>query len=99
MKRPIQAGDVCEVINAMGERKSPNLGIQVRVVHFQGEHSRLGPIWHCEPMPGYTMFKLTDWGGTEPTPNGDLAQSWLQRIDPDEDLEIQKAMKKEEVDA
>ena len=78
MNRPIQAGDLCEVINAMGRGKSPNLGLVVTVLSNQGEHSQHGRIWRCTHPK---LQQLGDAGQYITTGWADFAQSWLRRID------------------
>ena len=78
MNRPIQAGDLCEVIGGMGLNKSPNLHLHVTVKSLQGEHSKHGRIWRCE---GPGVKQITDTGAYQVTGWADFAQSWLRRID------------------
>lgn len=79
MKEPIKAGDLCEVIGGQGQIKSPNIGLQVTVASFQGEHSRLGRIWRCQ---GPGVQQLTDAGTYVVTGWADFAQTWLRKIEP-----------------
>ena len=79
MTRPIKAGDLCEVVGGLGQRKSPNLGLRVTVVCFQGEHSRFGRIWRCA---GDGVQQLTDAGTYAVTGVADFAQDWLRLIEP-----------------
>ena len=53
MRKPIQKGDLCEVVAGLGREKSPNIGLRVKVVALQGEHSRHGRVWlrKIEPPP------------------------------------------------
>jgi hypothetical protein len=78
MKRPIQAGDLCEVINGLLGRDSPNIGLIVVVRQYLGDEKTLGRIWRCEAEYAQTL-KLHN----KPTPPGmaDFAQDWLRRID------------------
>lgn len=78
MSRPIQAGDLAEVINGLQGPASPNLGLVVKVVAFVGEHSQLGRIWRCD-----AEYAKRGQEGTDKVPGGmaDFAQSWLRRID------------------
>lgn len=79
MKRPIQTGDLCEIVNALGRQKSPNIGLIVTVMAFQGEHSQHGRIWRCY-SPDIAHYD--DMGALIKTGWADLAQSWLKRIEP-----------------
>ncbi len=75
--RPIQAGDLAEVISGMLGPKSPNIGLVVRVNAFVGEHSQLGRIWRCT-----AEYAVRGQPGRDvPTGTADFAQSWLRRID------------------
>lgn len=78
MSRPIQAGDLCEVIGGLGRGKSPNIGLTVRVASLQGEHTQHGRIWRCT---GPDVKQLTDSGEYQVTGWADFAQSWLRRED------------------
>jgi len=80
MKRPIQAGDKCIVVNGLGQNKSPNLGLTVTVKSREGEHSRFGVIWLCE---GPGIKQLTDAGTYQTTGWAGFPAAWLQRIEPD----------------
>ena len=80
MKRPISAGDKCLVVGGLGLDRSPNLGLTVKVLSLQGEHSGRGRIWRCE---GEGVSQLTDAGTYQVTGWADFAASWLQRIEPD----------------
>ena len=79
MKQPIKAGDLAEVIGGLQGRDSPNLGLIVKVLAYQGDHTQYGPIWICQAehavigqpgtrdmAPGYAHF----------------AQDWLRKIEP-----------------
>lgn len=79
MSTPIQAGDDAEVIGGLGQHKSPNLGLRVKVVSLRGEHSRLGRIWRCT---GVGIKQLTDAGGYVETGEADFAAVWLRKIEP-----------------
>ena len=75
MNRPIQSGDLAEIICGALGSVGPNVGKQVRVGLLRGEHSQHGRIWrvHGEGL-------VTEYGavGAEL----DCAQSWLRRIEP-----------------
>lgn len=78
MTRPIQAGDLAEVIDGASGRASPNIGLIVRVLSFVGEHSKFGRIWRCEAA----YAELAQPGCDVPSGTADFAQSWLRRIEP-----------------
>lgn len=80
MNEPIKTGDQCEVIGGLGRVKSPNIGLRVTVVSFQGEHSQHGRIWRCS---GDGVQQLTDAGTYAVTGWADFAQSWLKKLPPD----------------
>lgn len=80
MKEPIKSGDMAEVVGGLGRSKSPNLGLRVKVVAFQGEHSQHGRIWTCT---GEGVSQLTDAGTYQVTGVADFAQDWLRKIEPD----------------
>lgn len=80
MSAPLQAGDMAEVVGGLGRGKSPNIGQRVRVVSFQGEHSRHGRIWRCT---GDNVQQLADAGTYQVMGWADFAQSWLRKIEPD----------------
>lgn len=80
MDEPIKAGDVCLVVDAIGQHKSPNTGKTVRVVSFHGEHSRFGRIWRCV---GKDIMQLNNNGEYMNTGWADFAQAWLQKIKPE----------------
>lgn len=77
---PIKAGDLAEVIGALGQNKSPNIGLRVKVVSLQGEHSKLGRIWRCE---GEGVCQLSDAATYIVTGYADFAASWLKKLPPD----------------
>lgn len=82
--RPLQAGDVCEVVGGLGRRASPNLGLHVTIKHrvygaHGADHSEHGAIYHCE---GKGVTQLTDAGTYTETGWADFAAAWLRRIEP-----------------
>lgn len=81
MSEPVKAGDRCEVINALGGVKSPNLGLTVTVASFQGEHSRLGRIWRCE---GKDVSQLDDAGNYFLAGWAEFPATWLRKLPPPE---------------
>jgi hypothetical protein len=78
MKKPIQAGDLAEVIGGMQGANSPNLGLIVKVVSAVGEHAVFGRIWRCDAeyavrgQPGVNVTGMMC----------DFAQDWLRKIEP-----------------
>ena len=80
MRQPIQAGDVCEVVGGLGQGKSPNLGLRVKVVALRGEHSRHGRIWACT---GDGVCQLSDGGTYVVTGAADFAADWLRKLPAD----------------
>lgn len=79
MNQPIKAGDVCLVLQGLGQGKSPNVGLVVVVAQLQGEHSRLGRIWRCT---GPGIKQLTETGAYADTGWADFPVSWLQKLEP-----------------
>lgn len=79
MSEPIKAGDLAEVVGGLGRSKSPNLGLRVKVLSLQGEHSQHGRIWRCE---GAGVKQMNDAGQYIDTGYADFASSWLRKIDP-----------------
>lgn len=81
MREPIKAGDQAEVIGGMGGRKSPNLGLVVKVQALRGEHSQWGRMWRCT---GADIKQLHESGlYYVTTDSADFAQDWLRKIEPD----------------
>ena len=81
MSQPIKAGDLCEVISGLAGAWSPNIGLIVRVLSFQGEHSLHGHIWRCEAE----YAELGQPGINVPPGAADFAQGWLKKIEPPAD--------------
>lgn len=79
MSEPIKAGDLAEVVGGLGRGKSPNLGLRVKVLSLQGEHSQHGRIWRCE---GAGVKQMSDAGQYIDTGFADFASSWLRKIQP-----------------
>lgn len=78
MSNPIKAGDLCEVIDGLQGRASPNIGLIVRVLSYVGDHSQHGRIWRCEAA--YAV--LGQVGVKVPPGAADFAQTWLRKIEP-----------------
>ena len=78
MSEPIKAGDLCEVIDGLQGKDSPNIGLVVSVRHFVGEHSKHGRIWRCEAE----YATRGQEGDNVPPGLADFAQSWLRKIEP-----------------
>ena len=77
-KKPLQAGDLAEVISGMLGDESPNKGLIVKVMHRVYECPQLGVIWRCEAEFGIQH----DTTRTAAPGVLDFAQSWLRKIDP-----------------
>jgi hypothetical protein len=77
MNEPIKAGDKCEVINALGRGKSPNIGLEVTVVSRTGEHSTLGVVWHCSNPD---IVQLGDAGNYLRSGWADFPTAWLKKL-------------------
>jgi hypothetical protein len=75
---PIKAGDLCEVIDGMLGKASPNIGLVVEVKSCVGEHSQFGRIWRCQAQ----YAELGQAGKNVPPGMADFAQSWLKKIEP-----------------
>lgn len=87
MNEPIKSGDVCLVIDGIFGKDSPNIGKQVTVHGFRGEHSRYGRIWVCA---GKDL--VTEYGGKGNS--CEFAADWLQKLPPEplnvEDRQIER---------
>lgn len=86
MTSPIKAGDLCEVISGVLGLNSPNIGLMVRVINLQGEHSQHGRIWRCEAE----YSELHQPGVKVPPGQADFAQSWLRKIEPPQETKTNK---------
>lgn len=84
---PIKAGDLCEVIDGANGQQSPNIGLLVTVKQYIGDHSQYGRIWRCEAE----YAELMQSGVNVPPGQADFAQSWLRKIQPPKQQEINKA--------
>ena len=94
MNRPLQAGDVCMVVQGMTRRKSPNLGLRVtitkRVYGNMGmDHSTMGPVYRCK---GAGVKQMDDSGNFVELGWADFPGIWLYRVDPPEPA-LRKALK------
>ena len=78
MSGPIKAGDLCEVVDGLNGKDSPNIGLVVRVLAYVGDHSKWGRIWRCEAE--YAV--LGQVGVNVPPGTADFAQTWLRKIEP-----------------
>ena len=92
MKKPISAGDMCEVINGSAGKSSPNIGLIVVVRQRIFECPTLGVIWRCEAA--YAERLVLGPKCTCPAGMADFAQDWLRRID-DEPKAANTTKKKE----
>ena len=79
MKKPLSAGDMCEVINGSAGKASPNIGLMVVVRQRVYECPQLGVIWRCEAE--YADRLVLGPKCTCPPGMADFAQDWLRRID------------------
>lgn len=79
MNEPIKAGDLCLVVGGLGRHKSPNIGLTVKVISAQGEHSQYGMVWRCA---GAGVKQLTDSGTYAEFGWADFPAMWLQKINP-----------------
>lgn len=84
MTEPIKAGDVCIVIDGLGQSKSPNVGKVVTVGHrIYGahgmDHTRFGPVVRCK---GEGVVQLGETGEYVTTGWADFPTAWLRRIEP-----------------
>jgi hypothetical protein len=78
MNEPIKAGDLCHVISGLEGYASPNIGLVVRTLALQGEHSLFGRIWRCEAEYG----ERGQLGFNVPPGHIDFAGAWLRKINP-----------------
>lgn len=78
MTAPIKAGDLAEVIDGMRGNASPNLGLIVRVLSYEGDHTMYGPMWRCEAE----FAELGQTGSRYMPGTAHFAQSWLRKIEP-----------------
>jgi hypothetical protein len=78
VSEPIKAGDLCEVVDGLLGKASPNLGLIVKVVSYVGDHSKLGRIWRCDAE----YAERGQPGKDVPGGMADFAQSWLRKIEP-----------------
>jgi hypothetical protein len=79
MKSPIRAGDLCEVVDGVFGKNSPNLGLVVKVLYQQGEHTLYGVIWLCKAEHAI----VAQPGTRNISPDcAHFAQSWLRKIEP-----------------
>jgi len=93
MSKPIESGCLAEVIFGLSGLDSPNIGLIVRVVSLQGEHTQHGRIWRCKAE----YAERGQPGVNVPPGYSDFAQNWLRRIDEDKTKpkELIKEMEKE----
>lgn len=76
MIKPIEAGDLCQVIDGMNGQDSPNIGLIVTVIKFVGDHSQFGRMWRCEAEFGEAGQELAGVPGDQL----DFAQTWLKKL-------------------
>jgi hypothetical protein len=85
MNLPIEKECLAEVVGGILGDRSPNLGLRVKVLRYDGDDPHYGRIWLCEAeyaeswasQPGATPKE-----GQRKGPAGTLyfAQDWLKRI-------------------
>lgn len=76
MEEPIKAGDLCEVIDGLLGKDSPNLGLIVEVYKYVGDEKTLGRIWRCKAEYGERIQERPNI----PLDYTDFAQSWLRKL-------------------
>lgn len=90
MSKPISAGDLAIVISGANGASSPNIGLIVKVLSFDGDHSVHGRMWRCDAEYAVPATeKRTEQGHLH------FAQSWLKKIEPPESTDSKH--KKEEL--
>lgn len=75
----IHAGCRAEVVDGLLGKASPNLGLVVKVLQREGEHTVHGPMWLCEAE---YVERAVDGTRNMPPGTAHWAQSWLRKIDP-----------------
>ena len=86
MKSPINAGDLCEVINGVLGKDSPNIGLIVEVLRYVGDDPAYGRIWRCKAEFAEQWRHHPNARPTKeinvPAGTADFAQDWLKKIEP-----------------
>ena len=75
----VKQGDLAEVIESLD---GAAVGMHVRVIAFQGNHSKLGPIWRCRSDGTI----VTEFGGVGQ--EADFADAWLKKIEPPQNQDV-----------
>lgn len=91
MSAPIKSGDLCEIIDGLNGKDSPNIGLIVVVLSYVGDHSKFGRIWRVKAEYG---VRGQEGNGNAPPGTMDCAQNWLKKIEPPkktENTSIEKA--------
>ena len=88
MKEPIKRGDRALIINSVDGPTGHSVGKEVTVGQWQGEHSVYGNIWRVH---GSNL--ISEYGGTGDSV--DCAQSWLQKIDPEDPVNVDEFTKED----
>lgn len=70
----VKQGDMALIVKSTD---GVNVGKIVEVLRFEGEHSKLGPIWHVRSK-GYDL--ITMYGAVGP--ECDCADDWLKPLPP-----------------
>lgn len=88
MKQPIKRGDRAIIINSVDGVNGHTVGKEVTVGQWVGEHTEYGNIWrvHGEGL-------ISEYGGVGDSV--DCAQSWLQKIDPEEPKKVENTSKED----
>jgi len=77
-------GVLCEVVNGLEGKNSPNLGMFVRVTRFIGNYETYGPVWEAKneygERPSYSRIHRPIAPGHQ-----DYLESWLRPIPPEKD--------------
>lgn len=96
--KPIQAGDLCVIVNALTRNKSPNLGLIVTVGHrimgnHGADHSQYGPVVECKHPD---LMQLGDNGEFFKAGWAHIPVVWLKKIEPPELIkELNKVLEAE----
>lgn len=82
MSNKVAPGVLCEVVDGLLGRDSPNLGLIVRVTRFVGPHEQYGPIWEASneygERPDFSEVHRPIAPGHQ-----DYAESWLRPLPPE----------------
>ena len=70
----VKPGDTAKIVESTD---GAMVGRIVKVLHWQGEHSKLGTIWRVRAALGELV---TEYGGVGP--ECDCPDSWLRKFDP-----------------